>query len=348
MLAASIVYFMTYMKFQGHLEVYTFLFPLHAALVIVLFPLLYLYILSLTSEKNLSYRKILPHFIPAVVFFLFFVLYEKVMLNSEDDRLFIRYILELTYDAEASSILKLGKMVYSVGKTIFILQSLIYVVFTIIKMKEYYRKKQNLFAENANNQLNWMKMLAVFFVFMMLAHLVIHILNNSQVLNNDLLIVVSYTLFASFFWILGLNVFMQEEVFDPVMVSETETFEEEVKINKEELEKYLLDEKPYLNPEISVYDFCYKFQTNRTYLSDAINKGFGLNFRGLINQYRVREAVSLIDNYKKLNLDITLENIAGKSGFSSYSSFLRVFKSELGITPNEYLRNKIIDDNENK
>jgi AraC-like DNA-binding protein len=79
-------------------------------------------------------------------------------------------------------------------------------------------------------------------------------------------------------------------------------------------------------------------------LSDAISKGLGLNFRGLINQYRVREAVDLIDQYKKMGLEITLEIIAHKSGFSSYSSFLRVFKSELGITPNEYVKNKIVND----
>ena len=93
MLSASVVYFMTFMKFLGHLDIYTLLFPVHAALVIMLFPLLYLYVRSLTSEKQLSLKGILPHFIPAAILFVFFVLYERVMLNSEDDNLFIRYVL---------------------------------------------------------------------------------------------------------------------------------------------------------------------------------------------------------------------------------------------------------------
>lgn len=344
MLSASMVFFMTFMKFQNHLDVYTLLFPIHAAFVLVLFPLLFLYIRSLTSEKQLQLKEIWPHFIPAAIFLIFFVFYEKVMLNSEDDRLFIRYVLELTYDADASSLLNAGKIVYSVGRLIFVLQSLVYVVYTFIMVKRYYRKQRDLFAENDKNHLNWMNMLAVVFVFMMLAHLLIHILNNSLVLNNNWLIIVSYSLFAVFFWILGLNAFVQQEVFDHAQVLETETFEEEIKISKEELEKYLIEDKPYLNPDTSVYDFCFHFQTNRTYLSDAISKGFGLNFRRLINQYRVREVVNIIDQYKDMGLEISLESIATKSGFSSYSSFLRVFKSELGITPNEYVKNKIVNE----
>lgn len=344
MLASSLVYFMTFMKFEGHLGIYTLLFPIHAGVVLTLFPLLYLYLKSLTSEKRLLLKQIIPHFVLAFVFFLFFMIYERVMLNSADDELFIRSVLGLTYDAESSFILSLGKWIYRIGKLIFVVLSVVYVYFSFAQVKDYYRKQRDLFSDNVKNHLNWLKMLGIFFIFMMLAHLVIHILNNSQVINNDLLIIVSYSLFAMFFWILGINVFMQKEVFDPVQVSETETFEEEIKISKEELEKYLFDEKPYLNPDISVYDFCYHFQTNRTYLSDAISKGLGLNFRGLINQYRVREAVDLIDQYKKMGLEITLEIIANKSGFSSYSSFLRVFKSELGITPNEYVKNKIVND----
>ncbi|MBN2730170.1 MAG: helix-turn-helix transcriptional regulator [Bacteroidales bacterium] len=344
MLAASLVYFMTFMKFEGHLGIYTLLFPVHAGMVLTLFPLLYLYLKSLTSEKRLTVNQIIPHFILAFVFFLFFIIYERVMLNSADDELFIRSVLGLTYDAESSFILSLGKWIYRIGKLMFVVLSVVYVYFSFTQVKDYYRKQRDLFSDNVKNHLNWLKMLGIFFIFMMLAHLVIHILNNSQVINNDWLIIVSYSLFAMFFWILGINVFMQKEVFDPLQVIETETFEEEIKISKEELEKYLLDEKPYLDPEISVYDFCYHFQTNRTYLSDAISKGLGLNFRGLINQYRVREAVDIIDQYKKMGLEITLEIIAHKSGFSSYSSFLRVFKSELGITPNEYVKNKIVND----
>lgn len=343
MLFSAFVFLMAFFKFMGHLELYTILFPINVSLVLTLFPLLFLYINSITSEKILSLRVVFPHFIFPFIIFLFFIFYQKGFLNTDMDLLFIRNILGLSYDAETSVLLKIGKIVYDVGRLFFVIFSLIYVVFIFIKVKDFYNKDKDLFSETKRNTLSWLKILAVFFVLMMFSHLAIHILNNNQVLNNINLIVISHFMFAAFFWILGINAFRQSEIFDSVQINETEHYDENIKISKEELEDYLNNEKPFLNPEISVYDFCYRFHTNRTYLSEAINKSFSLNFRGLINQYRVQEAVDLIEQYKRMKLEFTLEFIATKTGFSSYSSFLRVFKAELGLTPNEYVKNKIIN-----
>jgi len=40
-----------------------------------------------------------------------------------------------------------------------------------------------------------------------------------------------------------------------------------------------------------------------------------------------------------LKNDFNLENIALKSGFSFYSTFFIVFKSEIGVMPSEYIKN---------
>jgi AraC-like DNA-binding protein len=38
--------------------------------------------------------------------------------------------------------------------------------------------------------------------------------------------------------------------------------------------------------------------------------------------------------------NLTIEAIAIKSGFQSYSNFYNVFKEELGVTPSDYIKNK--------
>jgi YesN/AraC family two-component response regulator len=169
---------------------------------------------------------------------------------------------------------------------------------------------------------------------------IIHTLSNSTVANNDILITISFLTFAIFSWYLGLNGFRQKEIYHLQTEKLVEFEEQETKITKEQLTEYLNKTKPYKNPEITAFDFCYHFHTNRTYLSESIRKSFNLNFRGLINLYRVNEAKDLIDKAAKNNYSIELEDIAEKSGFSSYSTFFRVFRAETGITPSDYLKSK--------
>jgi len=71
-------------------------------------------------------------------------------------------------------------------------------------------------------------------------------------------------------------------------------------------------------------------------LSESIRKNFNQNFRGLINIYRVKESQELMKVYKTEKGFIDLDNIARESGFSSYTTFFRVFKQETGISPSDY------------
>lgn len=97
-------------------------------------------------------------------------------------------------------------------------------------------------------------------------------------------------------------------------------------LNRQKLEQYLSDKKPYLDPRLSIADLAVGLNTNRTYLSTYINNEYGMNFCRFINQYRLKEIERLRktpDYDSNRNIELVLE-----VGFSNYRSYLRAKREE--------------------
>lgn len=73
--------------------------------------------------------------------------------------------------------------------------------------------------------------------------------------------------------------------------------------------------------------------TNRTYLSQVINEQTGQTFTQYVNRYRLDEAIRLLGDPQA---DITLKAIASDVGFSSMTTFYKVFQTNVGMSPKEY------------
>jgi AraC-like DNA-binding protein len=67
------------------------------------------------------------------------------------------------------------------------------------------------------------------------------------------------------------------------------------------------------------------------HLSRIVNQFFGKSFSELTNEYRINDAIKRLENSKD---PITV--IAFDTGFNSITSFNRVFKLRMGISPSEY------------
>ena len=95
-------------------------------------------------------------------------------------------------------------------------------------------------------------------------------------------------------------------------------------------------EKLYLQPDLVLESVAAKLTTNKTYVSHAINAYSNGNFKYFINEYRIREAMRIIE--KAGNQDsLSFKDVARSSGFKSYSTFFRVFKQFAGMNPGEYI-----------
>ena len=98
------------------------------------------------------------------------------------------------------------------------------------------------------------------------------------------------------------------------------------------LKNQMAQEQWYLEPDLTLSKLAAYLATNQAYLSRTINLGIGLNFSQLVNQYRIEHAKTLLTTQAGSDL----LSIAYESGFNSKSTFNRIFKSIVQMTPSQY------------
>jgi AraC-like DNA-binding protein len=116
-----------------------------------------------------------------------------------------------------------------------------------------------------------------------------------------------------------------------------ETYEEINKETKQQLQKterFMEEEKPYLNPDLNLQSLSDSLDISRHKLSAIFNQQFHMNFYEFVNLYRVNEVKALMQ--KAENKNLKLMSLAYDAGFNSKSSFNRAFKLHVGVTPSEY------------
>ncbi len=120
------------------------------------------------------------------------------------------------------------------------------------------------------------------------------------------------------------------------------TFSETLLPIIEDLEKNILENKPFLNPKLTLSELAMQIKTQPHILSKAINEHYGKNFFELINGYRIDEFKILVEQEKFQNY--TLLALAYEVGFNSKTAFNRSFKKSTNQTPKEYFestKNKV-------
>lgn len=127
----------------------------------------------------------------------------------------------------------------------------------------------------------------------------------------------------------------KEEKVSPSVVQESPEKEEKRKALIQELEVRML-EGVYRKNDLTLESLSKSLKTNRTYLSESINKTYGKNFNSFVNEHRVNEArVVLMNNVK----NYTIEAISQMVGFKSISVFNTAFKKQTGLTPSYFEKN---------
>ena len=102
--------------------------------------------------------------------------------------------------------------------------------------------------------------------------------------------------------------------------------------------KLFEEEKIHLNKNLTLQDLAEKVGINRVQLSQLINELFNVNFNILVNQYRIKSSILIIEKNYKIH---TMNAIAEASGFSSKSTFYIAFKKQIGETPTDYIKKNI-------
>jgi len=96
---------------------------------------------------------------------------------------------------------------------------------------------------------------------------------------------------------------------------------------------YMASTRCYLKEDFSLEALAEAVGVNRTYTSAAVGR-LAPNFRALVNQYRINEAVKMLSD----NKNETFEAISEACGFNSVRTFYNAFKAVTGLTPSEFRR----------
>ena len=94
----------------------------------------------------------------------------------------------------------------------------------------------------------------------------------------------------------------------------------------------MTEEKLFRDPSLTVGAVADRLGSNRTYVSRALNDT-GKTFIQIINDYRIREAITMMSDF---DANIPLKQICGDVGFSSISTFYSTFQNVTGMTPARY------------
>ena len=312
-------------------------------------PLLYLYTRFLTGESTRFHWKCWLHFIPFLLFFVLTFVYRRwdVLRISdffERDRFFCL------------------RMLYSVS---FIISITVYSVLSFVLIRKYQKKLGDIYSYTSDKiTLNWLKGVSISFSVTYLAMFIagaFNIFNRTSSPDPLLFSYIGLTLFSFAFSIYG---YKQPEIYKHYGVGEERVTPAagngKVKngqgngkyqrsgLKEVEAEEYLArllrtmeEEKPYLNGELSINDLTVRMGIPRHYLTQILNEKLGKNFYTFVNEYRVKEVISMMNDPRYRNY--TLLALGFEAGFNSKSSFNNIFKNFTGMTPSEY-REKMRND----
>ncbi|MEO1021582.1 MAG: helix-turn-helix domain-containing protein [Bacteroidota bacterium] len=315
---------------SGILASYPFFIGLDYPLTLLYGPVLYLYGLKLSTGSTRMTILDLVHGIPTILLLIYTVpLYvmpasDKVNLLSGNGY--------LVYGPEWVTNIKVGL-------------NLLYLPFIIRMLKQFHARVEDSFSTIEKRNLDWLQRFIYAFLVLAVISVIIHLLNLFA--ENDPysdLMLLAVTIFVFSIGYIGLSraEFMaltagEERIDQEKPIGEYLKSGLDEETGKEllmTLEQLMINEKPYLNSELSLRELASLMNISTHNLTEVINRLAGVNFYDFVNGYRVQETQHKLKSAEFASY--TILAIGLESGFNSKSSFNSVFKRQVGMTPSEY------------
>jgi len=125
------------------------------------------------------------------------------------------------------------------------------------------------------------------------------------------------------------DIVLEEKNSKPVSISE-----KEYNAALSKLKQFMIQEKPFLNPSLTIQDVSTAIDIPVRDLSLLINHKLQQHFYDFVNTYRIENAMAILKDVSKSK--VTILEILYEVGFNSKSSFNTAFKKHTGCTPTSY------------
>lgn len=314
------------------------------------FPLLYLSIKYLISNHEKFNKTDLVHFLPMVIIIL---LYSDFYLQSGEEK------IKLIRSTEGYFYI-----VSIISQEVLTVQGIVYPILSLIMLNNY---RKNIVDYQSNIDISVINGFRIGVILALIAWGIGIVGAHLDMFNIDIgidLFLFVYLFFVAIIYVISILAIRSPEVFklkekevinfsNKKNAKESKTgnhqknetggdesestffFEDSLNeaLNKK-LQDKMINEKPYLDPDLSLQELSDQLGTSRHQLSATINNYQKKNFYEFVNSYRVievKELMSETGNKNKKNYDLAFE-----AGFNSKATFYRIFKKYTGQTPSDY------------
>jgi AraC-like DNA-binding protein len=301
-------------------------------------PLLYLYTRSVLEKKS-GFSWV--HFVPFVVFFLGTETY-YVLTPRATQELLLQNALAHRFHWSIS-----------LASSIIFLQFSLYIAFSLDLIARHKKAAAQHFSNPGQTSLSWLYTMLVFFMFLMVGTTLNGLLAGTPLANHYLLtfsvIILAMLIFINRVLLKALHTpyfFAFEEgeegggIASPVSEAALLPENKESAAMAQRLRLFMQNEKPWLDPDLSLEQLASGIGQKPKMLSVVINETLGQNFFDFINHYRIDEAKRLLTN--PVDKKITVSEVLYAVGFNSKSSFNTLFKKYTGLTPSEFRRQQAV------
>lgn len=304
---------------------------------LAVYPLFYVYIVSMTSPES-QLRHTWLYFIPsAVIGIMVSAIY--IMMPPQELDSFVRII---SYNEDFGSGTGLCKMMgYTrlAAKAVFAIEVVAVLIAGSRKIFAYNKSIEDYYADTEGKKLTAFQWYMYLFTACSFASFIFNFIGRSRFDSSAWMMAIPSLLFSSLLFGLGFIGFRQSFTIDHFEREESadEIIPESAPASKqgkpliERIEEVVTKRQLYLRHNLKISDVAAELCTNRLYVSTAINEEMGITFSDYINRKRVNYAIHLM----RTNPQMTIYEIADLSGFSSDKSFYRNFKNITGKSPKE-------------
>lgn len=290
-------------------------------------PLVWFYFRYWLFKEKMVLRRSFIHFLPGLSEILFYSLFWCIAGKSG-----LQSAVSLYFQGKPAFYILLfewGKFVSGVCYTLYIIRVLTQ------------NRKLILKRFKAGHHKRWLLGLIMSFSFCWITVIVVNTIHSVLGFNPHILPLfhtIQSLSFLLFFYVITFFSLRYPVIFDPK--DRREQIKEKLNLSDRDIEEFknsierLIKEEFYLDETLKLRDLSRTLGLHANVLSCLINEEYCMNFSEFLNSLRVDHFLRLLPNMNP-ETDGVL-TLAYESGFSSKSTFNRVFKNKTGKTPSEF------------
>ncbi|MBN1950649.1 MAG: AraC family transcriptional regulator [Bacteroidales bacterium] len=333
-LATNSLYFSSY-------KVFLLFDPFFMFALTAIFPILFLYLKAIIASEQKLVRKDIYHFVPSLLFFLSSLILYNLVLSSTQKHFYVFHCL--LQGSKPSAEIQAIVLVNLLNKLVFFLQALIYLFVFGRLIKNHRSRLKDYYSNLESLSIKWTYLFFGAYLLSVIVGIPVVFGGHRSFQEQEIPVSIGFLILSSVLYLIVWVDASQKMTpgFKHMPESAISSAHIYFDVNKlkENLLLFFQNEKPYLNADLKVEDVQYALNTNRTYISQLINKEFNTNFCMFVNRYRIREAKQLLT--RKENTHLTNEYIGKMAGFGTYHSFIQAFRYFENTTPANYRKGKV-------